>query len=127
MIELEVSVLKLNGEGHYAYHCGECGTPIKKNKTMLCRHCNGERQARLIQRNRGNDFLLDKDSLLMGECPKCHKKGSLQKRWVTNSVTNKRYIAYYFGHYDPEKQNVKWCYIPKKTALLYLTTSRRDP
>jgi len=125
--EFEVSVLKLNGQGHYAYHCGDCGTPIKKNKTMLCRHCNGKRHARLIQRKRANKFLLDKEFLMKGVCPKCHRKGSLHKRWVTNGITKKRYTAYYFGHYDPEKQNVKWCYIPKRIAepILSLSNSSR--
>ena len=125
--ELEVSILKLNGGGHYAYHCVECGEGIKKNKTMLCKHCNGKRHARLMQRKKTEKFLLDKEFIMKGVCPKCHRKGSLHKRWVKNGVTDKRYTAYYFGHYDPEKQNVKWCYVPKKTALLYLTTSRRDP
>lgn len=128
--EFEVSVLRLHGEGHFAHACTLCGEPIKKNKTGLCHRCSGKRFIDAVNDRRRKKSLeeLDKYVLLKVEkCPRCGQPGSLHKRWVLNGRSKKRYEAYYVAHYSAESRwRLKWCYMPKKTALTMLSLSNTE-
>ena len=55
-----------------------------------------------------NSKVLDKHRLKkVLRCPKCGKRGSLHRRWITNGRTSKKYYAYYVAHYNPAKHGVK--------------------